>query len=126
MRARLDARRGIRPLLQSARSQFQATGSFLRHFSSRTADLPVERRRVDAEDGARALLLPVRVLEHLQKILLLEFVERDLGPFVMRLVRASPAGGACRGATPPGFRRVLEDNGTLDDVLELATFPGQP
>src|SRR5689334_20210249 len=83
--------------------------------------LPVERRGVDPEDLARALLLPARVVEHLEDVLALELLEAHVRRVDHEAALRRRAEADLLGQVLDLDRAALvEDDGALDRVLELA------
>src|SRR5437867_5899247 len=86
--------------------------------------LAVEGRGVDAEDLAGALLLPAGVVQHLEDVLLLELLQRerrriDDQAAAMVLAEAYLVGQVLG----PDHPSLVENQGALDDVLQLAHVP---
>src|ERR1044072_8324310 len=86
--------------------------------------LPVERRSVDPEQLARALLLPAGEVEHLEHVLLLQLLQRQVGRVDDQApLLAVPEADLVRQVLRRDDPALVQDHGPLHDVLELADVP---
>src|ERR1044072_8324311 len=88
--------------------------------------LPVERRSVDPEQLARALLLPAGEVEHLEDVLLLQLLQRQVGRVDDQApLLAVPEADLVRQVLRRDDPALVQDHGPLHDVLEREVAEGR-